>query len=60
MIARPVAQRLGLQSGDIVVKVNDTEIASVDAMKRAVGSERESWRLAIKRGERVMNVQVRG
>ena len=55
-----VAQRLGLQSGDIVVKVNDTEIASVDAMKRAVGSERESWRLAIKRGERLMNVQVRG
>ena len=56
-----VAQRLGVQTGDIIVKVNDTEITSVDTLKRAVDrGERETWRLSVKRGERVMNVQVRG
>jgi Do/DeqQ family serine protease len=55
-----VAQRLGVSTGDVILKVNDTEIASVEGLRRAVGSERETWRLSIKRGERVMNVQVRG
>ena len=56
-----VAQRLGVAPGDIVLKVNDAEITSVDSLRRAVErSERQTWRLSIKRGERVMNVQVQG
>jgi serine protease Do len=55
-----IAQRLGVSTGDIILKVNEAEVASVDSLRRAVGSERETWRLSIKRGERVMNVQVRG
>ncbi|MBM3532446.1 MAG: DegQ family serine endoprotease [Alphaproteobacteria bacterium] len=55
-----IAQRLGVTTGDIVLKVNDTEIVSVDSLRRAVSGERETWQLSIKRRERVMNVRVRG
>jgi len=55
-----IAQRLGVTTGDIVLKVNDTEIVSVDSLRRAVSGERETWQLSIKRRERVMNVRVQG
>ena len=58
--AGTTAQRLGVAVGDIVVKVNETEIVSVDVLRRAVERERQMWRLTIKRGDRVMNVQVQG
>ena len=55
-----IAQRLGISPGDIVLKVNDTDIASVETLRRAVERERPTWKLSIKRGEKVMNVQVQG
>ncbi len=56
-----IARRIGLSPGDIVLKVNDAEIASVDGLRRAVERERQGgWRLSIKRGAQIMNLQVQG
>ena len=55
-----IGQRLGISPGDIVLKVNDIDIASVETLRRAVERERPTWKLSIKRGEKVMNVQVQG
>ena len=55
-----IAQRLGVAPGDIILKVNDVEIASVQMLRQVVERERPTWQLSIKRGERVMNVKVQG
>jgi serine protease Do len=55
-----IAHRIGLSAGDIILKVNDVEITSLDTLRRAVERERQAWRLSIKRGDQVMNVQVQG
>jgi serine protease Do len=54
------AQRLGVQPGDIVLKVNDREITTVLELRRAIGGERQSWRLSVRRGDRILNVVVGG
>ncbi|MBI1774996.1 MAG: DegQ family serine endoprotease [Proteobacteria bacterium] len=54
------AQRLGIQPGDIVARINDREIATVQDLKRLLSAERPSWRLQIRRGERTLSVQVNG
>jgi S1-C subfamily serine protease len=59
--AGSIAQRLGVAPGDVILKVNDAEIGTVDDLRRAVDrGERQTWRLSVRRGERVMNVQVQG
>ena len=55
-----IAQRLGVAPGDIILKVNDVEIASVQMLRQVVERERPTWQLSIQRGERVMNVKVQG
>ncbi len=57
---RSVADRLGVEPGDIVLGVNDEEIATVDALARVLKRRPTVWRLSIRRGERVINVSVRG
>src|SRR5258708_2814272 len=54
------AQRLGISPGDVVARVNDHDIATVQDLKRALAGERASWRLQIRRGDRTLSVQVNG
>ena len=54
------AARLGFRSGDIVLRVNDTEIGSVATLRRAVAAQPDTWRLAILRGDQRLTVTVPG
>ena len=58
---RTPAQRLRLEPGDVLVRVNDVSIDSVDTVVSVLdrGWHRE-WRLAIRRGDRVIETVVYG
>jgi Do/DeqQ family serine protease len=55
-----VAQRIRLRPGDIVDSVNGTPIARIDALNKALRQKPSEWRLAIRRGDQVYNLQLRG
>ncbi|NNE84979.1 MAG: DegQ family serine endoprotease [Alphaproteobacteria bacterium] len=54
------AARLGFRPGDIVLRVNDTEIGSVVTLAQAVEARPDAWRLAIRRGGQRLTVTVPG
>jgi serine protease Do len=51
------AQRLGLQPGDVLMRLNDREIKVTDDARR-VASVPLPWRLQVRRGERVLQIVV--
>jgi Do/DeqQ family serine protease len=51
------AQRLGLQPGDILLRVNDREIRTTEDARR-IGSVPMPWRVQIRRGDRVLQIVV--
>jgi serine protease Do len=51
------AQRLGLQPGDVLMRLNDREIRTTDDARR-ITSTPLPWRLQLRRGERVLQVVV--
>jgi len=55
-----VAQRLRLRPGDIIDQVNGTEIRRVDGLSRLLRQKPGEWRLAIRRGDQIYNLQLRG
>jgi serine protease Do len=54
------AQRLGVTPGDIVMRVNERAIATVQELKQALARQQRSWLLQIRRGERTLSVQIDG
>ena len=44
-----VAHRLGFETGDLVLKVNGSDIAKISGLKAAIGADPASWRIALKR-----------
>jgi Do/DeqQ family serine protease len=57
---RSSSDRLGLRTGDIVLMVNEDEVHSVDQLEGLVSEPQKYWDLKIKRGNREMNVSVKG
>ena len=55
----PAAQ-IRLQPGDVVLRINDREVRTVEDARRIATSLALPWRLAIRRGERVINLVVGG
>jgi len=55
-----VAQRLGLQPGDIVVSVNNQKIAKTRDLERASNQQVRGWRVTIMRGGRQLSMTVEG
>lgn len=55
-----VADNLGLRQGDIVLKVNGREIESVRDLKKAIRKKRKVWRVAIRRGDKVLRTEIPG
>jgi Do/DeqQ family serine protease len=55
-----VAQRIRLRPGDIIDQVNGVEIKRVDALSKLLRQKPGEWRLAIRRGEQIFNLQLRG
>ena len=55
----PAAQ-LQLQRGDIVLKVNDRDIATVKQLDGVLAERAGAWRVSVRRGRQVLSVKVSG
>jgi Do/DeqQ family serine protease len=55
-----VAQSLGFQPGDIIVSIGDKKILNVIDAEQAVAMRQRVWQVAVKRGNRVLQLQVPG
>jgi hypothetical protein len=54
------AARLGLQPGDVIVQVGAAKIGSVTELEAQLKERQRLWRVVLKRGNRVMQLQVSG
>jgi Do/DeqQ family serine protease len=54
------AASLGFRPGDIIVKVGRTPISSVNELERAVRERQRVWRIQVKRGDRLLQLQMAG
>ena len=54
------AQRLGFQPGDIVLSVNNQNVAKTRDLERATAQASSLWRITIKRGGQQLSVELRG
>jgi serine protease Do len=54
------AHRLGLQPGDVLLRLNDREVGSVRQLVQALDRGSRGWVVTIRRGDRVLNAQVAG
>ncbi len=57
--ANSAARNLGLKPGDVLVRINWKEIELVEDVLVATNEETSNWRIAVKRGDRQLNVMVR-
>ncbi len=55
-----IAARLGFQPGDVILQIGQDTIASVADLEKAVGDRQRVWQVAVKRGGRVLKLQVPG
>jgi Do/DeqQ family serine protease len=55
-----LAQNLGFQPGDIVIEVSGKKIATVADLEKSLSSRQRLWQVSVKRGERVLQLQVPG
>ncbi|WP_152613445.1 PDZ domain-containing protein, partial [Inquilinus limosus] len=56
--ARSPAARLGLQPGDVLLRLNDEAVESTAALDDALRGSRGPWRIAIQRGGQVLETVV--
>lgn len=54
------AQQFGFQAGDIIVAIGDSKIATVDDAEHALSDRKRVWQISVKRGNRVLQLQVPG
>jgi serine protease Do len=54
------AQQIRLAVGDVIQRINDREIKTVEDLRRAATQVRMPWRLTFLRGDRVVNLTVSG
>ncbi|WP_235062946.1 PDZ domain-containing protein [Paramagnetospirillum caucaseum] len=55
-----VANRLGLQPGDMLLKVNERPVPSVAEARKLLGVESPRWAITIKRNGEVMSLVLGG
>ncbi|MGE0053938.1 MAG: Do family serine endopeptidase [Hyphomicrobium sp.] len=55
-----VAKSLGFRQGDIVVEVGGATIANVGDLEKALAGRKRMWSVSVKRGERVLQLNVPG
>ncbi|MEQ1669637.1 MAG: Do family serine endopeptidase [Hyphomicrobium sp.] len=54
------AQSLGFKAGDIIVAVSGADVATVTEIETALAKRQRLWQISVKRGERVLQLQVPG
>lgn len=54
------ADRIGLEPGDILLRLNGNDIPSVGALKKLIVREYSAWRIEINRSGRVLQLIIRG
>jgi S1-C subfamily serine protease len=55
-----IAARLGFQACDVILQIGPTTVTSVVELERAVRERQRMWQVAVKRGDRVLKLQVPG
>jgi Do/DeqQ family serine protease len=55
-----IAQRLQIQPGDIILRINDRPVATVAEAKRLLAVEARSWRFSVNRDGQTLSLQVGG
>jgi Do/DeqQ family serine protease len=58
--AGSTANRLGFEVGDVIAQVGRDAIATVSDLEKSVATRQRLWSLAVKRGGRVLKLQVQG
>ena len=56
--ARSPAARLGLQAGDVLLRLDDEAVESTEALDTALRNSRGPWRIAVQRGGQVLETVV--
>ncbi|UCH76085.1 MAG: DegQ family serine endoprotease [Rhodospirillales bacterium] len=59
VVRRSQAARIGLRPGDILVEINGVDIQRVRDVTKIASSLPDSWRIAVRRGDRLLKVEVR-
>ena len=54
------AQTLGFQPGDIIVAIEGKKIDSVTDAEKLLSERQRLWQISVKRGSRVVQLQVPG
>ncbi len=54
------AQRLGFQAGDVIMQVGRETMSSILDLERAVAQRQRTWAIGVKRGGRLVQLQVQG
>lgn len=54
------ADRIGLEPGDILLRLNNSEIESVAKLRQVIKREYSTWRIEIVRGGRTLQLIIRG
>ena len=54
------SQSLGFRPGDIVVAISGKDVTDVAGLESALAARQRLWQISIKRGERVLQLQVPG
>ena len=54
------AQTFGFQPGDIVIAIGNDKIANVNDAEQALANRQQLWWISVKRGNRVLQLQVPG
>ena len=55
-----IADNLGLQRGDILLKINGRSIETVHDIRKALRKHRSKWKITIRRGSRILNTDIPG
>ena len=55
-----ISQNLGFRPGDIIVEIAGAPIANVAGLEAAVSGRKRLWQISVKRGERLLQLQVPG